>query len=260
MQDNANFAKQWLQRNKINMETEYLISAYIRNNEKLWKTDNIYYKIPDIVLYIVLLYYWTDDDLKYGADLYSIIIVVEHLERVWARGIITDQAYIDKCKKYIQRYKSISTKMEKYYPKISDFFDEYAPDCHAARNRLVTIGVPANHFIGCASGCCNIEPKQLIIAQTVQCFITTIDSLQLSMKEVKDFKIHLNDLMESINNVTALPIEHISKTIIKKWIIKLNEMKSLKELSDNNIKQLILDLENSYSHFVKFLQLNSQLL
>eukprot|EP00483_Globobulimina_turgida_P000251 UN00251 len=191
------------------------------------------------------------------ADLYSIIITVEHLEIVWARGCCEDEAYTQQCQKLITRYKSILPTIDAYYPKIGDFFKEYCPDCHAARNRLVNIGVPATTFHGSSQNKLNdAKGLQLTIAQTVQYFITTVDGLQLSLKAVDEIHPHLKDLMESVNKVTTLPPDHVAKTKVQQWLIKLNQMKASDELSDDDIRQMTFDLENAYSGFVKFLQGN----
>jgi len=191
------------------------------------------------------------------ADLYSIIITVEHLEIVWARGCCEDEAYTQHCQKLITRYKSVLPTINPYYPNIADFFKEYCPDCHAARNRLVNIGVPATTFHGSSQNKLNdAKGLQLTIAQTVQYFITTVDGLQLSLKAVDEIHPHLKDLMESVNKVTTLPPDHVSKTKVQEWLIKLNQMKASDELSDDDIRQMTFDLENAYSEFVKFLQGN----
>ena len=123
------------------------------------------------------------------ADLYSIILTVEHLEIVWARGCCEDDAYTQHCQKLITRYKALLPSIEGYYPKIGDFFKEYCPDAHAARNRLVVIGVPATTFHGSSqAGLNDAKGLQLTIAQTVQYFITTVDGLQLSLKAVDEVK------------------------------------------------------------------------
>ena len=62
--------------------------------------------------------------------------------------------------------------------------------------------------------------------------------------------------MESINKVTTLKPDHISKTKVQDWLIKLNQMKASDELTDDDIRQMTFDLENAYSEFVKFLQGN----
>mmetsp|Transcript_105983 Transcript_105983/g.129271 ORF Transcript_105983/g.129271 Transcript_105983/m.129271 type:complete len:214 (+) Transcript_105983:87-728(+) len=198
------------------------------------------------------------DRLKYDklGDLYSIIITVEHLETIWARDGCDDDSYTNACQKLITQYKTLQPTIEKYYPKIDTFFIEYCPECFAARNRLLNVGVPATIFHGTSNNNNNNNNKsnQLIIAQTVQHFITTVDGLQLSLKAVDEIHPHLKDLMESINKVISLPPDHPSKKKVQEWLIILNKMKASDELDDDQIRQMTFDLENAYAEFVKFLQ------
>lgn len=189
------------------------------------------------------------------ADLFSIIVTVERLEIVWARGCCDDDAYTHQCTKLITRYKAILTSVDAYYPDMNAFFKEYCPDCHAARNRLVVQGVPATQFHSTGK-VQDAKGLQLTIAQTVQYFITTVDGLQLSLKAVDEIHPHLKDLMVSVNKVTTLPPDHMAKKKVQDWLIKLNQMKASDELSEDDIRQMTFDLEQAYDSFVKFLEGN----
>ena len=139
------------------------------------------------------------DRLKWEklADLYALIVQVEHLEIVWARGSCKDDEYTDECEGLIRRFKAAKAGVAAYVHDISTFFKEYAPDCHAARNRLLVVGVPATTYHGGSSAKVKgAKDMQLTVAQTVQYFITTIDGLQLSLKAVDEviiisYNIHM---------------------------------------------------------------------
>jgi len=198
-----------------------------------------------------------DDRKKYDnlADVYAIIIQVEHLEIVWSRNCCTNEEYEKECDELILRFKSNLAAVSVYYKDMSIFFDEWAPDCHAARNRLLKVGVPATVYHGGTGKKLNdAKEVQLSVAQTVQYFITTIDGLQLSLKAVDEVHPHLKELAISLGKVSTLPSNHCSKTNVQKWLEKLNQMKASDELSEEDIRQMSFDLENSYSEFVKFLQ------
>lgn len=120
---------------------------------------------------------------------------------------------------------------------------------------MVKVGVPATTFHGSSQNkLSDAKGLQLTIAQTVQHFITTVDGLQLSLKAVDEIHPHLKDLMTSINKVTSLPPDHVSKKNVQNWLLKLNQMKASDELSDDDIRQMTFDLENAYNEFVKYLQ------
>ena len=158
-------------------------------------------------------------------------------------------SYTTQCKQMLVRWRAQKPQMEAYYDDIEDFFKQYCPECQAALNRLVKIGLPATDFYPRPP-----QPrrrdKNYIIAQTVQHFITTVDGLQLNLKAVDEIHPLLNDLMNSIKNVPSLPADHISKVKVQHWMAKLNKMKASDELSDDDIRQMTFDLENAYTEFV----------
>jgi hypothetical protein len=56
-----------------------------------------------------------------------------------------------------------------------------------------------------------------IVAETVQNFITAMDSLKLHMVAVDQLQPLLHDLMDSLNKVSSLPPEWEGKTKLKNW-------------------------------------------
>jgi ESCRT-I complex subunit VPS28 len=55
------------------------------------------------------------------------------------------------------------------------------------------------------------------VAETVQNFITAMDSLKLHMVAVDQLQPLLHDLMDSLNKVSSLPPEWEGKTKLKNW-------------------------------------------
>ena len=50
-----------------------------------------------------------------------------------------------------------------------------------------------------------------------------------------------------------LPSEHAGPAKLRAWLQKLNEMRAMEELSDDQARQLSHDLETAYSEFMRFL-------
>ena len=100
----ATLTNQWYKRNLK------LVYGYIRN---LKITQQI---IPLSIIDLCVIFYYTElekvslskefEKQKYYqlAELYSIIVTMEHLEKQWARGCCTDDEYTDYCQKLIIRY------------------------------------------------------------------------------------------------------------------------------------------------------------
>merc|ERR1712087_890280 len=113
-------------------------------------------------------------------------------------------------------------------------------------------GVPATIYHG-GSG---LEEKgaELNVFHAVQHFITLMDSLKLEMKAVDELHPSLSDLMESLNKVSTLKPDHLSKTKVKQWLVQLNSMKASDELTDDEVRQMSMDLEMAYTAFHKFIE------
>lgn len=91
------------------------------------------------------------------------------------------------------------------------------------------------------------------VAEIVQHFITAMDSIRIEMKSVDGLLPLLTDLLDSLNRLQMLSPDFEGKIKIKGWISKLNKMKASDELSDEDTRQLLMELESSYSAFHKAL-------
>ena len=92
-----------------------------------------------------------------------------------------------------------------------------------------------------------------LVAETVQFFITAMDSLKLNMTAVDQIHPLLTDLYESLCKITNLSQDWEGKVKIKNWLVQLNRMKASDELNEEQIRQMLFDLESSYNAFHKSL-------
>jgi ESCRT-I complex subunit VPS28 len=93
----------------------------------------------------------------------------------------------------------------------------------------------------------------VIVAETVQAFITAMDALKLGQKAVDEIQPLISDLMGSLAKVRSLPADFEGLVKTKLWLQKLNEMRAADEIEEDEIRQLLFDLESSYSAFHKHL-------
>ncbi|CAG8505432.1 43_t:CDS:2 [Dentiscutata heterogama] len=195
----------------------------------------------------VRLYTNNKDREKYEnlADVYAIIVTMEHLEKAYVRDSVTAAEYTPSCAKLIAQYKTAMNLVCDLIPDVEQFMKEYKLKCPAAVNRF-KIGVPATieH---------SIDPikSAKYVAESVSHFITLMDALKLNMKAVDEIHPMLSDLMQSLNNVSSLPAEHEAK--IRNWLITLNSMKASDEINEEQVRQLLFDLENAHNAFYRSL-------
>ncbi|CAG8538680.1 415_t:CDS:2 [Paraglomus occultum] len=213
----------------------------------------------------VRLYTNTIDREKYEnlADLYAIIVTMEHLEKAYIKDSIKHTemtSYTPACSKLIAQYKTALNLVSDHVPDIEKFMKEYKLGCPAAANRF-KIGVPATieHSTGAGHGS---GASAKYVAETVTVgyavvklahFITLMDTLKLEMKAVDQIHPVLSDLMQSLNNVSSLPADFEGKAKVRQWLITLNSMKAIDEINEEQVRQLQFDMENSYNAFYRSL-------
>jgi len=183
------------------------------------------------------------------ADLYSIMVALDHLETAYVRDSITADAYTKACNKLIAQFKTLQETVSDVVPDLEKFMKDYHMTTKAAFVRL-KVGVPATVVHG-GSG---EEKKELAVFHVVQHFITAMDSLKLNMRAVDELHPHISELMESINKVNGLPPEHEAKIKVRTWLVKFSSMKAHDELSEEDARQMSFDLDGAYNAFHRFIQ------
>jgi len=181
------------------------------------------------------------------ADMYSIIKTVEHLEKAYVRDSISAKDYTPACAKLIAHFKAAQNLVKETVPDVPKFMQEYKLDCKAAAERLLNKGFPATLEHSVPTG--DAPSTARIIAETVQHFITAMDSVKLNLVSVDVVFPLLNEIVESLNKNPSLPPEFEAKSKMKNWLIILNRMKASDELNEEQVRQLMFDLESSYNAF-----------
>jgi len=135
------------------------------------------------------------------ADLYAIIKTTEHLEKAYVKDAVSAAEYGPACTKLIAQFRTARGLVEM---DVDQFAAEYKLDCPAALKRLKS-GIPATveHHVdgGAGAGGDASKPDARVVAQTVQHFITAMDSLKLNMTAVDSLFPLLTDLLESLNKL-----------------------------------------------------------
>eukprot|EP01113_Clastostelium_recurvatum_P017349 TRINITY_DN2032_c0_g1_i1.p1 TRINITY_DN2032_c0_g1~~TRINITY_DN2032_c0_g1_i1.p1 ORF type:complete len:265 (+),score=77.74 TRINITY_DN2032_c0_g1_i1:55-795(+) len=184
------------------------------------------------------------------ADVYSIIKTMEHLEKAYMRDHVMAQEYAPACAKLIAQFKTAQS-LIKDTVSLPVFLAEYKLECKMAMERFEK-GYPAtteHHVTPDPTG----NSSQRIVAETVQLFITTMDSLKLNLVAIDAIYPLVNDLIESLNRVPHLPAEFDGKVRIRGWLTVMHHMKASDELNPDQIRQLLFDLESAYNAFHKSL-------
>lgn len=181
------------------------------------------------------------------ADLYAIIKATEKLERAYVRDDVNAQDYEKACEKLIAQYKTLWGSMRTSVPNVEQFMSDYNMQCPMAATRLIHSGLPATieHRKRPAD-----SSSARAVAETVQHFITAMDSLKLNLVAVDQVCPILSDLIQSMSKIESLASDFQPKEKIKAWYSKLYKMPASHELSEQEVRQLLFELESSYTEFI----------
>eukprot|EP00667_Euglena_gracilis_P028672 EG_transcript_36863 len=133
------------------------------------------------------------------ADLYSIVITLEHLERAFVRDSVAPQEYDQACCGLISKYKTLCPLVAPLAPTLEQFIHKYRMNCPAAHARLQKGFSAVKEFGGLAPG---KEPQRAsLVFQIGQHYITLMDCLKLGHVAVDQLHPHLSDLVDAINQL-----------------------------------------------------------
>ena len=233
------------------------------------------------------LYTSTSERRQYEnmGDLYTIIIATEHLERAYASDAITQKEYMVECNKLLAQFKIAEkaalgsggsggagnssgggggrTTIAKT---TEEFMRLYQMDCPRASHRLLHMGVPEPTKND--NGATTSSQHAVTVAETVQHFITTMDAVKLDLRAVDELQPLLSDLMAALNQLPDItpsattdggssnnssglsgPVDKV-----RKWLVKLNNMRAIDMITEDDARQLSHDLDSSYSEFSRYLR------
>lgn len=176
------------------------------------------------------------------ADLFALVSTLQNLEKAYIRDCVTPQEYTAACSKLLVQFK-VAFKLIQgdEFPTIDSFVKKYRLDCPAAIERIkedrpITIRDDKGNTSKC-------------IADIVSLFITIMDKLRLGIKAMDELHPELRDLVDTMNRLSIIPENFEGKEKVKNWLETLNSMQASDELSDDQVRQFLFDLESAYSAF-----------
>ncbi|KJE91267.1 vacuolar protein sorting-associated protein 28 [Capsaspora owczarzaki ATCC 30864] len=186
------------------------------------------------------------------ADLFAIIQTLNYLEKAYVRDSISPSEYTPACEKLIAQFRTAKSMLKDQVPSIEKFMGDYKLSCPAAYQRL-QIGVPATVEHGGTGESTSARNAAVHVAETVQSFITLMDSIKLQMSAVDELHPQLNDLLGSMNKLPSLSADWEGKVNLREWLAKMNAMQASDELTPEQLRQLLFDLEKHHNAFYRSL-------
>ncbi|KZF22013.1 ESCRT-1 complex, Vps28 subunit [Xylona heveae TC161] len=184
------------------------------------------------------------------AEIYSIILTLDALEKAYIKDSIAETEYTETCNRLLKQYKSnlSDDTVAKAFVDLETFKNEWEIECPRATERL-RVGLPAT-VEQASHATPSVGPSSaagsLILAATEN-FITFLDALKLNLVSKDSLHPLLSDVIHSVNNVTDRDFENRGKIV--QWLITLNQMRATEELSEEQARELSFDIEQAYHGF-----------
>lgn len=87
----------------------------------------------------------------------------------------------------------------------------------------------------------------ILILEATQEFITFLDAVKLGLLSKDQLHPLLSDVIQSVNKVTDKDFDNRGKIV--QWLITLNQMKATDELSEQQARELEMDIQQAYNGF-----------
>ncbi|RAL68135.1 hypothetical protein DID88_008847 [Monilinia fructigena] len=184
------------------------------------------------------------------AEVFSIIITLDQLERAYLKDAISESDYTETCDRLLKQYKAIlaDESVAREFVDLETFKNEWDIEVPRATERL-RIGLPSTVTAPShnASTSNNNGTNGTLILEATQDFITFLDALKLGLLAKDQLHPLLSDVIQSVNKVTDRDFEGRGKIV--QWLIALNQMKATEEVSEDKARELELDMNSAYQGF-----------
>ncbi|CAK1356989.1 Vacuolar protein sorting-associated protein 28 [Cercospora beticola] len=198
------------------------------------------------------------------AEVYSIIITLDALEKAYLRDSINEAEYTETCDRLLRQYKSnlAAESVQAAFGDLESFKAEWGLEVPKATERL-RIGLPAtiesvptrtssqHHRASNSHAPGNNGPgaaaNATAIVSASENFITLFDAIRMNILSKDTLHPILVDTIQAVNKVTDRDFDNKGKIV--QWLITLNQMRAAEELSPEQARDLQFDLNAAYEGF-----------
>ena len=215
------------------------------------------------------------------AEIFSIIITLDELEKAFLKDAIPEAEYTEICERSLKQYKSIlaDEAVARAFVGLEEFKAEWDVSLHLPgtpgnvkvsdegkhkdrsdsvpqlevprATERIRVGMPST-AVTASSGSAPApaatgNTSGALILEATQDFITFLDALRLGLLAKDQLHPLLTDVIQSVNKVTDRDFENRGKIV--NWLITLNQMKATEELSEAQARELELDINSAYQGF-----------
>lgn len=213
------------------------------------------------------------------AEIHSIIVTLDYLEKSFLRDSITHDEYTQACFRLIAQFNGIlkNEAVSKEFDSLHSFKTRYRLDHELGIARL-EVGIPAtieqeithssesktnntsnggtgpnkvqdSSSISEQSLSKSIKGSAKVIAEITGNFITCMDAVKLNYKAKDQLHPLLSELMTSLSRMKTDGHEFSGRGKLVQWLITLNKLKINEEITEEQSRQLLFDLDSAYKEF-----------
>lgn len=194
------------------------------------------------------------DVVEQLADLYSLLLSIEHLETAYVRDAIADaKDYTHTCNRLLAQYKTLHDALGKDAPDLGHFCLSLSIHANKAVARI-RVGVPATTLHGGGSSGDGAGGGSSLVFRAAQSYITLLDALKLGMRAVDQLVPLLTDAMSAVNQVSDMPAEHEARVGVRQWLVLLSGMRAHEELTAEQARQCEFDMQKAYDAAYRFFE------
>lgn len=185
------------------------------------------------------------EEIDNRANVFSLIRTIECLEKAYIKDSVTPDQYTSSCNLLLDQFNAAFKLIKDKFPDVESFAKKYLLHCPSAMERIKE-GRP----ITVRDNRGNVSKS---IAEIVSLFITIMDRLRLEIRAMDELYPDVKELYEIMSRMSSLPAGFEGRTKVKKWLDELHQMQASDELSDEQSRQMLFDLESAYNDFNRFL-------
>ncbi|GFP60038.1 hypothetical protein ACSS6W_005287 [Trichoderma asperelloides] len=187
-------------------------------------------------------------------ELFSIIVTLDELEKAFLKDAIPEAEYTDICERSLRQYKALlaDETIANEFKDLEDFKAKWDLDVPRATERL-RVGMPSTTVTASSAAPASApaaaanNTSGVLILEATQEFITFLDAVKLGLLSKDQLHPLLSDVIQSVNRVTDKDFDNRGKIV--QWLITLNQMKASDELSEQQARELDLDIQQAYQGF-----------
>ncbi|KAK0631708.1 vacuolar protein sorting-associated [Immersiella caudata] len=190
------------------------------------------------------------------AEIFSIIVTIDELEKAFLKDAIPEADYTEICERSLKQYKSLvaDETVAKAFVGLEEFKAEWELEVPRATERI-RVGMPSTILTAASGPAPTPAPGGgaggTLILDATENFITFLDALKLGYMAKDALHPLLTDVIQSVNKVTDRDFENRGKIV--QWLITLNQMKATEELTEEQARELELDINSAYQGFKRTL-------